>query len=333
VRDRIPLRQTALFTGEGGSGKSAVTLHLCAAHVLGRDWLGSLPEIGPAIFLDAEDDEREIHIRLSCIARHYDVTYRELIDEGLHLMSFVGRDAVLATVSRNGKVEPTRLYGQILEAASDIRPKMIGIASSANVFSGAENDRSQVQQFVALLTRLAISANGSIQLISHPSLTGISSDSGLSGSTQWHNAVRARSYLKGIKPESGEQPDNDLRELVFRKNQYGTLADRVILKYRDGMFLQVPGMASLDRLAQAAKAQEVFLALLKRFTSENRNLSANPGRGYAPSEFAGEGEAKKANLRKADLRDAMRQLFKDGKIWNEPYGSSGHQHYRLAEKA
>jgi hypothetical protein len=28
----------------------------------------------------------------------------------------------------------------------------------------------------------------------------------------------------------------------------------------------------------------------------------------------------------------MRQLFKDGKIWNEPYSRAGHQHYRLAEK-
>jgi RecA-family ATPase len=332
VQDRIPLRQTALFTGEGGTGKSAVTLHQCCAHVLGRDWLGSLPEIGPAIFLDAEDDEREIHIRLACIARYYDVTYKELIDDGLHLMSFVGRDAVLATVSRNGKVEPTRLYGQILEAAGDIRPKMIGIASSANVFSGNQSDRSQVQQFVALLTRLAISANGSVQLISHPSLTGINSDSGLSGSTAWHNAVRARSYLKGIKPESGEQPDDDLRELVFRKNQYGRLADRVMLKYRDGMFLQIPGMASLDRVAQQARAQEVFLTLLKRFTSENRNLAANPGRGYAPSAFAGEDEAKKANLRKADFKDAMKVLFKDGKIWNEPYSRTGHTYHRLAER-
>ena len=98
------------------------------------------------------------------------------------------------------------------------------------------------------------------------------------------------------------------------------------------MFLQVPGMVSLDRLAQHARAQEVFLALLKRFTSENRNLSASSGRGYAPSEFAGEDEAKKANLRKADFKDAMRQLFKDGKIWNEPYTSSRHTYHRLAEK-
>jgi RecA-family ATPase len=332
VLDRIPLRQTSLFSGEGGTGKSSVALHLCCAHVLGKEWLGSLPEIGPAIFIDAEDDEKEIHIRLSHIVRHYGVTYNELRRDGLHLISFVGRDAVLATVSRNGKVEPTALYGQILEAAGDIRPKMIGIASSANVFAGNENDRNQVQQFVGLTTGLAIAANGTVQLISHPSLSGISSDSGLSGSTAWHNAVRSRIYMRGIKAEAGEQPDDDLRELVFKKNQYGSLADRIVLRYRDGMFLPVPGLASLDRLAQQARAQEVFLALLKRFTSENRNLSANPGRGYAPSAFAGEDEATKANLRKADFRDAMRSLFKDGKVWNEPYTRTGHTYHRLAEK-
>ena len=158
VLDRIPLRQTSLFSGEGGTGKSSVALHLCCAHVLGRAWLGSLPEPGPAIFMDAEDDENEIHIRLASIARHYEVTYDDLRRDGLHLLSFVGRDAVLATVSRAGKVEPTRLYRQLLEAAHDIKPKMIGIASSANVFAGKESDRNQVQQFVGLTTGLAIAA-------------------------------------------------------------------------------------------------------------------------------------------------------------------------------
>jgi hypothetical protein len=37
VLDRIPLPQTSLFSGEGGTGKSSVALHLCCAHVLGRD--------------------------------------------------------------------------------------------------------------------------------------------------------------------------------------------------------------------------------------------------------------------------------------------------------
>src|SRR5262249_49622616 len=43
VPNRIPLRQVGLFSGEGGAGKSYVTLHLCVAHALGRDWLHSKP--------------------------------------------------------------------------------------------------------------------------------------------------------------------------------------------------------------------------------------------------------------------------------------------------
>ena len=332
VLDRIPLRQTSLFSGEGGTGKSAVTLHLCAAHVLGRDWLGSLPEPGPAIFIDAEDDEKEIHIRLGSIARHYGVTYGDLQRDGLHLMSFAGRDAVLAVVNRSGKIEATPLYNQILEAAADIKPKMIGIASTANIFGGKENERSQVQQFVGLTTKLAIAADGAVQLISHPSLTGISSDSGLSGSTAWHNSVRSRIYMTGARAEDGEAPDDDLRELHFKKNQYGSLADRIVLKYTNGLFLPVPGMASLDRLAHQAKAQQVFLDLLQRFTREGRNVSANPGRGYAPSAFAGEAEAKAAHLNSRDLKDALRQLFHDGKIENQAHGRASNQHYRLAIK-
>ena len=96
-----------------------------------------------------------------------------------------------------------------------------------------------MQQFASLLTRIAQMANGSVQLISHPSLTGISSDSGLSGSTQWHNAVRARSYLKEVKAEDGQRPDSDLRELEFKKNQYGPVSDTVLLRYQHGMFLPV----------------------------------------------------------------------------------------------
>lgn len=85
----------------------------------------------------------------------------------------------------------------------------------------AAYNRSQVQQFINLTTRLAIIANGALVLITHPSLTGINTGSGLSGSTQWHNAVRARFFRKSPEAEPGEQPDTDLREIEFKKNQYG----------------------------------------------------------------------------------------------------------------
>src|SRR5262249_37087655 len=83
VPGRIPLRQCFLFSGEGAAGKSSVELHRSAAHVLGRDWLGAMPEPGPAIYIDAEDDVDVIHRRLAAVARHYRVTFAEMIKGGL----------------------------------------------------------------------------------------------------------------------------------------------------------------------------------------------------------------------------------------------------------
>jgi RecA-family ATPase len=330
VLNRIPLGQCVLFSGEGAAGKSTVELHRSAAHALARDWLGTMPEAGPAIYVDAEDGPDVIHRRLAAVARHYSVSFAEMIKGGLHIMSLLGRDAVLATVSRNGKVERTTLYKQLVEAAGDIKPKSITIASCANVFTGDENSRTQVQQFVGMLTHVAIVANGSVSLISHPSLTGIKDDTGLSGTTQWHNATRARFYMKGIKPESGEQPDDDLREIVFKKNQYGPKAETVVLRYTDGMFLPVPGVNSLDKIAREAKADELFLRLVDETNQRNERVSSLIGaHNYAPTAFARDADAKAAHIKKDDLKDAMARLFKADKIHLEQYGSASKDTWKI----
>ena len=331
VDNRIPRRECVLLSGEGAAGKSTIKLHLCAAHSLRREWLGVVPEQGPSIFIDAEDDEKVLHRRLKAIAAHYGVGITEMIRAGLHLVSWRGSDATLATVARNGKIEPTPLYKQLLEAAGDIKPIMIGIAAAANVFAGNENDRSQVQQFVGLLTRVAMIANGTVSLISHPSLTGISSESGLSGSTQWHNAVRARGFLRGVKPEAGEPLDTDLRELVWRKNNYGPVTDSIVLRWSNGLFLPVPG-AIADQAAKEAIAQDMFLALLKRFREQNRYVSEKPSANYAPALFAREEDARRAGLTKNSLTRAMRLLFQRGTIWNEPCGRPARPSYRIAPR-
>src|SRR5262249_34771318 len=242
---RIPLRQTHLFTGEGGSGKSMNQLHLSVAHVGGRDWLGTMPAYGGAFFIDAEDDEKELHRRLAAILNHYQMTFEEAKMGGLYIRSLVGEDAVMAITTKSGLVQPTPLYNDLLERAGDLKPKHIGIASAADVFAGNEIVRPEVQQFVGLLTRMARASNGAVTLIAHPSLTGINTDTGLSGSTQWHNSVRSRRWLKGVKADSGEQPDHDLRELVFKKNNYGPISGNVVLRYERGVFRPVRGVSSL----------------------------------------------------------------------------------------
>jgi RecA-family ATPase len=177
------LRQSVLFSGEGADGKSITKLQLSVAHVLARDWLGTMPEPGPAIFIDAEDDAQALHIRLAAILTHYGASFADVIKDGLYLLSFAGEDVLLGAPTRGGKIEPTSRYKQLFEAAADIKPKMITIAASADVFAGNEVHRGQVRQFVSLLTRIANIANGTVALISHPSLTGTNTGTGLSGST------------------------------------------------------------------------------------------------------------------------------------------------------
>ena len=143
--------------------------------------------------------------------------------------------------------------------------------------------------------------------------------------------MRARFYLKAIKPEAGEQPDNDLRELVFKKNQFGPMSDNIMLRYQNGLFLPVQGVGSLDKLAQEAKADEVFIGLLTRFTHENRNVSDKTNSPtYAPAAFSKERQAKTAGLRKIDLEAAMRRLFEAKKIHVENYGRPSRPNTRIA---
>ncbi|MGY8660943.1 AAA family ATPase [Bradyrhizobium sp. UFLA05-109] len=334
IKDRVPLRQTGLFSGEGGTGKSIIELMKNVAHVTAKDWLGTLPEPGPAFYLGAEDDQDEIHIRLAAIAKHYDATFKDLTEGGLHVLPLLGRDATLVAATKGGKVEVTGLYRQLYEAAGDIKPRNISIDTLSRAFSGNEIDRVQVYAFAMHMQALAKVADGSVTVLSHPSLQGINSGSGLSGSTAWHGAFRFRQYLKASKGEDGEQPDNDLRELEFKKNQYGPRGETLVLRYQRGLFLPEGGASSLDKLAQEAKADHLFLDLLRRFAGQGRNVSSTQtSPTYAPTAFSKEAEARNLGLRKPDLEAAMSRLFAADKLHVETYGRPSRPYSRLAVKA
>ena len=279
IKDRVPLNQAGLFSGEGGTGKSIIELTKNVAHVAGKDWLGSMPELGPAFYIGAEDEKDELWRRLAAIANHHKVTFNELAAGGLHVLCLLGQDATLCAASgKSGKVETTALYRQLYDAAGDIKPKNISIDTLSRAFSGNEIDRVQVYAFANHMQALAMTAGGSVTVLSHPSLAGITSGSGISGSTAWHGAFRFRMYLTSIKPEAGEQPDGDIRELQFRKNQYGPMGEAIVLRYRHGLFLPEQGMSSLDKLGREQKAEETFLTLLARLGREGRNVSDKPTR-------------------------------------------------------
>jgi RecA-family ATPase len=333
IRDRVPLKQAGLFSGEGGTGKSIIELMKDVAHTAGKDWLGSMPEPGPAFYLGAEDDQQEIHIRLAAVAKHYDVTFEELTEAGLHVLPLLGKDATLCAVSKGGKVEVTGLYRQIYEAAGDIKPKNISIDTLSRAFSGNEIDRVQVYAFAMHMQALAMVAGGSVTVLSHPSLQGINSGSGISGSTAWHGAFRFRQYLKGVKASDGEESESNLRQLEFKKKQYGPLGENMVLRYQHGLFLPEAGVSDLDKAGRTAKAEDVFMELLHRFAGKKRNVSdKSTAPNYAPTAFAKEDEAKKYRFKKDELEHAMRSLFRADKIDINEYGRPSRPSYNLVVK-
>ena len=143
--------------------------------------------------------------------------------------------------------------------------------------------------------------------------------------------MRARYYLRSVKPEPGEPLDTDLREIVFKKNNYGPISESIMLRWTDGLFLPVSD-TTLDQAGKEAVAQEIFVTLLRRFNTAKRNVNDKPGPSYAPAAFAKEDEAKRAGLTSRNLERAMRQLFRDEKIGNEEYSRPSRPYYRLTAK-
>ena len=334
IRDCVPLHQAGLFSGEGGTGKSILELEKDVAHVTGKDWLTLMPEPGPAIYVGTEDSEDEIHIRLTAIAKHYGVNFKELEDGGLHVLCLLGEDATLVAANgKSGQIETTKLYRQIYEAAGDIKPKNISIDTLSRAFAGDEINRVQVYAFANCMQKIAKVADGSVTILSHPSLAGMNNGSGISGSTAWHGAFRFRQYLTGVKTDAGEQPDGDLRQLEFKKNQYGPPGKNIVVRYQDGLFLSERGLSNLDKAAREAEADRTFIDLLRRFADTGRNLSATTtSPNYAPKVFAQEAEARTANLRKFEFENAMRRLFAGKKIEVETYGKPSNPHRRIGMK-
>jgi hypothetical protein len=79
--------------------------------------------------------------------------------------------------------------------------------------------------------------------------------------------------LKGAKPDEGEQPDGDVRELAFKKTQYGPTGETIVLRYQRGLFLPERGVSNLDKLAREA-VDDIFLHGLGQIIQQGRNAIA-----------------------------------------------------------
>jgi hypothetical protein len=134
--------------------------------------------------------------------------------------------------------------------------------------------------------------------------------------------------------------NNALCALEVKKQNYGPLTETMLLRWQDGVYVlegfgDVEEQAErvLERLAQEEKAEQVFLALLRRFARQCRNVSHKPSSTYAPAQFANEPEAKRDKVTKQALAEAMVRLFARDKIAAMSEGSPSRLRTKIVEAA
>ena len=181
-------------------------------------------------------------------------------------------------------------------------------------FAGNESVRVQVRQFVSLLRSLAIDIDGAVVLCAHPSLSGLLSGSGTSGSTAWNNAVRSRLYLTHPPVEDEIEPDPDKRVLKVMKANYSRTGEGYPLRYERGVFVRQEQPDGMLGTITRRSVEHAFLdglrALLGKghepsFKIEARSL-------YAPKLMRGWPQVEGFGVK--DLAQAMDRLMGSGDI-------------------
>ena len=202
------------------------------------------------------------------------------------------------------------------------------------MFSGNENDRQEVRQFIQVAcTRLARAIGGAVLLCSHPSLSGLASGKGTSGSTGWNNSVRSRLYLSRPKPVDGEPEDLDARLLEKVKSNYSRTGDAFNLRWSDGVLILEGSSVCKGEVARIDESniEKLFLDLLGKLRAQGTNASANPRGTYAPKIIKAQFRDDTKGISVKQLEIAMRGLMNSGRIIQESFGPPSKCLVRLSE--
>ena len=225
----------AILAGDGGLGKSLLLQQLQTATALGLNWLGMRTKQCRSLAVYCEDDPDELHRRQEAINRHYGCNMSHL--DGVMMESRPGRDCVMMQFRQwGGDGQKTPMFSQLWHAAKEHKAQIVILDTVADVFSGNEVDRNQPRTFIRALRQLALAIQGVVILTQHPSVEGMNSGSGRSGSTGWHNSVRSRLYLTLPKRKENDDGPTNERLLKTMKNNGGKFGGKLSVTWDKGVF-------------------------------------------------------------------------------------------------
>ncbi|MDR6955219.1 RecA-family ATPase [Ancylobacter sp. 3268] len=318
----IPAKQVTLLSGDGGTGKSLLALQLGIASALGVSTARLKPTEGKVLYLAAEDDEPELQRRTVDIARMLGGDLADLSGRML-IAPLADQDATLATAGRDGVLMFTRLFAALERKVTEFQPGLLILDTAADLFAGDEIKRNQVRNFIAALRKLALSGPA-VLLLAHPSVSGMQSGTGTSGSTAWSNSVRSRLYL--TRP-TGDGEDPNARELSVMKTNYSAIGEKVRVRWEAGAFVEDSPLEPAMIGAVHRKHDDKFVELLSKFNRQGRTVSPNPSSSYGPKLFSEHADGR--GISKQQFAAAMSRLLDAGAIKTVVEGRKGREHKRL----
>ena len=275
IPDWLPEGYATLLAGHGGVGKSGIALYLAVCIALGLPFFGMTVERRRVFYLSCEDRENILHWRLSRICKHLGVDLSVLAG-WLDIVDLVGHDCVLWERDIRTGNTFTASYGQLEQRMTAHNTEVLFVDGISDTYGGNENARSEVKRYVNALVALISPDRGAVLLLGHlakPAAASVQTTEGYSGSTGWHNSVRARWYLY---PET--EHDDDGRPgrtgdliLELQKSNLGRTDQSVRFAWDEAAHLfvgrEIVGATALDRAHRDRIEQRDIRAALKACAS------------------------------------------------------------------
>ncbi len=240
IDDWLPCGYATLLAGHGGAGKSSIALHLAVNIATGGAFWGLNCSPRRVLYLSCEDRADVLHWRLSRICQHEGLDANEL--DALRILDLVGHDAILFRRDAMMGAHGTGALGELATLMTETASEVLIVDGVSDTYGGSENDRAEIKAYVNALVKL-VGVNGAVVLIHHvskPTASGGATTEGYSGSTGWHNSVRARWYLY---PETERVDDGIERTgklvLALQKSNLGKDDQSMRLRYDDDAHLFV----------------------------------------------------------------------------------------------
>ena len=225
--------RVSLMTGNGGFGKTNISLQMLIACAVNRALYGCEMRGGTALGLYCEDEQPDIERRVRAICAADDIPLSSL--DRLHVQSLDGEDNIICSFVRD-QIVLTPRYWQIDATFAQLRPRLAVLDTAADLFAGDFMSTPHVRQFVKIaLGGLAARYGTAIILLAHPSASAMASGDGGGFSVAWNNSVRSRLYLRRPKSEDTEAI-SDRRVLEVKKSNYGPSGATIPLIYDRGRF-------------------------------------------------------------------------------------------------